>query len=84
MTANNRHGRKVGLSPGIPGLPRPLGTPGSLGPPGTQEPSIPQEHMDPREPQASGPSDFLEPQDLRTLGELPLPFEIQNLNTQKH
>ena len=84
MTANNRHGRKVGPSPGIAGLPGPLGTPGSLGPPGTQEPPVPQEHMDPGGPQASGPSDPLEPQDLRTLGELPLPFEIQILNTQKH
>lgn len=78
MTANNRHGRKVGPSPGIARLP------GSLGPPGTQEPPVPQEHMDPGGPQASGPSDPLEPQDLRTLGELPLPFEIQILNTQKH
>ena len=46
-----------------------LGTPGPLRPPGPPEPS--------------GPSDLLGSQDLRNLGELPLPFEIQNLNTQK-
>ena len=52
----------------------PPGLPGCLGPMG---PPVPQDLMDPQDLRT------LEPQDLRTLRKLPLPFEIQNLNTQK-
>ena len=34
-------------------------------------------------PRTSEPSELLGTQDLRTLGKLPLPLEIQNLNAQK-
>ena len=37
----------------------------------------------PGTPRTSGTFDPLEPQDLKTLGKLPLSFEIQNLNNQK-
>ena len=43
----------------------------ALGPPG------PRVIQDPMDPGTSGPLN------LRTLGKLPLPFEIQNLNTQR-
>ena len=66
-----RHGRKVGSSPGAPG---------PLIPKYPQYLRIPLTTVTPR---TSGPSDSLEPQDVRTLGKLPIPFEIQNLNTQK-
>ena len=55
---------------GHPGTSDTPGTPGTFGTPGT--PSTSGSH---------GPSDPLRPQDLKTLDKLPLPFEIQNLNT---
>ena len=49
-----------------------------LGPWYTQYLRIP---WTPGTPRTSGLSNRLGPQDLRTLGKLPLPFEIPNLNT---
>ena len=59
---------------------------------GLQYPQDPHDPWDPKTPSTSGsheppgPPRPLDPQtlwDLKTLGKLPLPFEIQNLNTQK-
>ena len=56
------------LAPGSPGTSE---TPGLLGPKDPQYIRIPWTTGIPR---TSGPSDPLEPQDIRTLGKLPLPF----------
>ena len=63
------YGRKVGPSPR---------TPGSPGPSGPQDPQYLRIPWTPGTPRTSGPLDLLGPQGLRTLGKLPLPFEIQN------
>ena len=59
---------------------------------GLQYPQDPHDPCDRKTPSTSGsheppgpprPLDLPTLWDLRTLGKLPLPFEIQNLNTQK-
>ena len=54
-----------------------------LGPPGPQDPRYLRITWTPGTPRTSGPSNPMGFQDLGTLGKLRLPFEIQNLNTQK-
>ena len=64
-----------------PGTPEPLGHPGPPGllvPRDSQYLRIP---WTPKTPMTFRTSDPLGPQELRTLGQLPLPFDIQNLNT---
>ena len=58
----------MGPSPRTPG---PLGPLGPLEPPGTKD------------PQGSRDPYHRDPKILWTLEKLPLPFEIQNLNTEK-
>ena len=53
---------------------------------GTGDPGIPGSSGTPSTSGSHEPPGPLDPRtswDLRTLGKLPLPFEIQNLNTQK-
>ena len=85
-TGTPRPSRPLGL-PGPLGPPRllgllgptePLGPPGPLGPSYLATASISGSHGPLGPP---GPLDPWTPWDLRTLGKLPLPFEIQNLNT---
>ena len=63
------------------GPPGPLGPLGPPGPPRPWDPQYLRITLTPKTPRTSGPSNPLRPQDLRTFGKLPLPFEIQNLNT---
>ena len=68
---NHGYGRKVGPSPGTPGTQGPLTPPGLAGL---------NDHRIHGTPRSSGPRI---PRDLRSLGKLPLLFEIQNLITRK-
>ena len=47
---------------------------------GPQDPQYLRILWTPGTPRTSGPWDPLGPEELRTLGKLPLPFKIQNLN----
>ena len=67
----------MGPSLETPEPPKPPGPPRLLGPTVSQDPIKPRDPLDLWTPGPPGP------QDLRSLGKLPLPFEIQNLNTQK-
>ena len=66
----------MGPNPSAPG------TAGPLRPPRPRDPRYLRIPWTPGTPRTSAPSYPLGPQDLRTLEKLPLPFEIQNLNTQ--
>ena len=74
------HGWKVGPSPGTPRLPGPQRPQRAQGP---QDPRLLRVPWTTETPRISWPWDSLEPQDLMSLGRLPLAFKIQNLKTQK-
>ena len=63
------HCRKVGPSPGAPGTSKIPETPRTSSTSGFHGPTRPPQPLEPQNPW-----------DLRTLGKLPLPFEIQDLN----